>query len=141
MEKGGPIIIIEDDHDDQNLIAEIFKRLKYKNEIIFFNDGELALQHLAQTMVQPFLILSDVNMPKMNGFELRNKIVENEELNMKCIPYIFFTSAAGKKFVEDAYDLSVQGFFIKPTTFKDLENTIRLIVEYWTLCITPGQYE
>lgn len=140
MEKDGPIIIIEDDQDDQNLIGEIFKRLKYQNKVIFFNDGYLALDYLKQPTVQPFIILSDVNMPKINGFELRSKIHEDRELNSKCIPYIFFTSAANGKFVKDAYEMSVQGFFLKPNGFKELENTLRSIVEYWKICLVPSQY-
>jgi CheY-like chemotaxis protein len=141
MEKEGPIIIIEDDQDDQNLIGEIFKRLKYQNEVIFFNDGNLALDYLKQSDVQPFIILSDVNMPKINGFELRGKIRADENLNAKCIPYIFFTSAANGKVVNDAYEMSVQGFFLKPNKFKELESTIRSIVEYWKVCLAPSRYE
>jgi hypothetical protein len=40
MNKSGPVIIIEDDQDDQEVLAEVFRRLEYPNEIIFFSDGE-----------------------------------------------------------------------------------------------------
>ena len=68
MNKDGPIIIIEDDIDDQQIIGEIFKKLDHKNEIVFFHDGNLALEYLNKTDIHPFLILSDINMPKINGF-------------------------------------------------------------------------
>jgi CheY-like chemotaxis protein len=91
--------------------------------------------------VHPFLILSDINMPKINGFELRNKIFTNEQLQTKCIPYLFFTTAADKKSVVDAYSLSVQGFFKKPHSIEGLEHTIKKIIEYWQECIAPGQFD
>ena len=141
MNKNGPIIVIEDDIDDQEILIGIFEKLGYKNEIIYFLDGNLALEYLNKTDVQPFLILSDINMPKINGFELRNKIFTNELLQTKCIPYLFFTTGANKKAVTDAYAMSVQGFFLKPTSIQGLENTISKIVEYWKECIAPSQYE
>ena len=141
MNKSGPIIVIEDDIDDQAVLIEIFKRLGYANEIVYFIDGNKALDYLNQTDVQPFLVLSDINMPKINGFELRNKIFTNEQLQTKCIPYLFFTTGANKKSVVDAYAMSVQGFFVKPSSMQGLENTIKKIVEYWQECIAPSQFE
>ena len=141
MNKKGPIIVIEDDLDDQEILLEIFKRLDYPNKIVFFMDGEKALEYLNKSDIQPFLILSDINMPKINGFELRNKVFTNEQLKTKCIPYLFFTTNATKKSVMDAYSLSVQGFFIKPKTISGLENTLRKIVEYWQECIAPSNFD
>lgn len=78
MNKTGPIIVIEDDADDQAVLIELFQKLGYANKIVYFNDGNMALDFLNKTDVQPFLILSDINMPKINGFELRNKVFTNE---------------------------------------------------------------
>lgn len=141
MNKTGPIIVIEDDVDDQEVLVEIFKKLGYENKIVYFLDGNEALEFLNQTDIQPFLILSDINMPRINGFELRNKVFTNEQLQTKCIPYLFFTTGATKKSVLDAYALSVQGFFLKPNTMDALERTIKKIVEYWQECIAPSQYD
>ncbi len=141
MNKNGPIIVIEDDLDDQEMLAEIFLKLGYKNKICFFADGNKALEFINLTDVQPFLILCDINMPRINGFELRNKIFTNAELHTKCIPYLFFTTSATKKAVMDAYALSVQGFFIKPSTMQGLESVIKKIVEYWKDCIAPSEFE
>lgn len=140
MNKTGPIIVIEDDIDDQEILMEIFEKLGYKNKIVYFGDGNEALEYLNKTDVQPFLILSDINMPKINGFELRNKVFTNEQLQTKCIPYLFFTTAADKKSVVEAYALSVQGFFKKPNSIQGLEKTIKKIVEYWQECIAPSEY-
>ncbi|MCW3078170.1 MAG: response regulator, partial [Bacteroidetes bacterium] len=67
MNRNGPVIIIEDDADDQFLLGEVFKKLAYENEVKFFSDGELALEYLNRADVTPFLILSDINMPKLDG--------------------------------------------------------------------------
>ena len=141
MNKSGPIIVIEDDKDDQEILVEIFQKLGYANEVVYFYDGNHALEYLNKTEVQPFLILSDINMPKINGFELRNKVFTNLQLQTKCIPYLFFTTNANKKAVIDAYALSVQGFFVKQHSMQGLENTIKKIVEYWQECIAPNQYD
>ena len=141
MNKTGPIIVIEDDADDQQILVEIFQKLDYRNKIFYFADGNEALDFINKTEIQPFLILSDINMPKINGFEIRNKVFTNSELHTKCIPYLFFTTSATKKAVIDAYALSVQGFFIKPSSMLALENTIKKIIEYWKECIAPSEFD
>ena len=138
MNKNGPIVVIEDDADDQAILVDIFKNLAYKNPIIYFIDSEEALQFLTDTKIKPFLILSDINMPKLSGFELRQKIHTNDDLNLKCIPYLFFTTTSAQKAVVDAYSQSVQGFFVKANSIEKLECTIRKIVEYWQECEAPS---
>ena len=138
MNKTGPIIIIEDDLDDQELLTEVFNDLELKNEIIFFGDGEQALEYLINTSTEPFIIFSDINMPKLNGVELREKVHNNEDLRIKSIPYLFFTTTAEQKHVIEAYSKSIQGFFIKPSSFKDLKRTIKIIIEYWQECVSPN---
>jgi CheY-like chemotaxis protein len=87
MNKGGPIIIIEDDPDDQEILTEVFKELNYSNEVIFFSDGLSALEFLTKGDTNPFLILSDINLPKLTGIELRMKLKVDADIHLKCIPY------------------------------------------------------
>jgi CheY-like chemotaxis protein len=138
MNKNGAIIIIEDDEDDQALIKEVFRELNYPNKVIFFSDGIDALSHLEHVSEQPFLILSDINLPKLNGFELREKVRNNERLKLKCIPYLFFSTTAQQAQVIDAYSKSVQGFFTKPSSYAELLRILRNIVEYWKDCHSPN---
>ena len=138
MNRNGPVVIIEDDRDDQDLLLEVFTKLNYKNEVIFFIDSEKALEYLNRTDISPFLILSDINMPKLDGFALRNKIYTDAQLQLKCIPYLFFSTASSQKAVIDAYSLSVQGFFIKQNSMAELEKTITVIMEYWKRCVAPN---
>ena len=138
MNKTGPIVIIEDDVDDQEMLTEIFKELNYENELIFFSDSMQALQYLTETAIEPFLVLSDINMPKLNGMELREKIHNNEDLRLKSIPYLFFSTSAEQKHVIDAYSRSIQGFFVKPNNYEKLKKVIIKIVEYWQECESPN---
>ena len=140
MNRNGAIIVIEDDIDDKEILAEVFQKLNYSNEIIFFGDGQEALDFLNKTEVIPFLILSDINMPKLDGFGLRTKIRENEQLHTKCIPYLFLTTASTEQIVKDAYSVSVQGFFKKQSSMALIENQVRVIMEYWKMCIAPHDF-
>ncbi|MBA4168342.1 MAG: response regulator [Chitinophagaceae bacterium] len=137
MNQYGPIIVIEDDNDDQQLLMEVFEELKYPNKVLFFSDGFQALAYLEKSQDKPFLILSDINLPRLNGFELRRKIHNNEALRLKCIPYLFFTTSAAHQAIIDAYSESVQGFFVKPASYAHLVRTIRRIMEYWMECKAP----
>jgi CheY-like chemotaxis protein len=138
MNRKGPIIIIEDDQDDQDVLKEVFESLPYPNKIMFFADGEEALVFLQKSTVTPFIIFSDINMPKLNGMELREKIQQNEDLRLKSIPFLFFSTTAEQKHIIEAYSKSVQGFFVKPNTFIEIKETIQTIVEYWMKCVSPN---
>ena len=140
VNKNGPVIIIEDDADDQDFLTEIFHKLNYQNKILFFFDGQEALDHISATDELPFLILSDINMPKLNGFELREKLKTDANLSNKCIPYLFFSTASNQKSVIDAYSQSVQGFFVKQSSMIELEKTISAIMEYWRRCAAPNDF-
>jgi CheY-like chemotaxis protein len=122
------------------MLQEVFNKLNYPNEIIFFPDGQQALDFLNRTDIIPFLILSDINMPKLDGFALRSKIHTDAALQVKCIPYLFFSTASNQKAVIDAYSLSVQGFFVKQNTISKLEKTISIIMEYWKTCVAPNDF-
>ena len=138
MNKNGAIVIIDDDADDRYLLADVFRELNYANEIKFFSCGREALSYLEQRDSNPFLILSDVNMPGLDGFELRRIIRENTSLSEKCVPYLFFSTFVSEQAVTQAYLMSVQGFFVKPNTYDTLKGTMRKIVEYWQECYAPG---
>lgn len=140
MNKNGPIIILEDDDDDQMMLKECFKDLGYKNQLIFFTDGYQALEFLDSSDIIPFLILSDINLPKLDGFALRDKIKMDAKLQLRCIPYLFFSTALTQDAVITAYSLSAQGFFKKQESVQELEKTITVIMEYWKRCAAPNNF-
>lgn len=135
-----PIIIIDDDTDDHYIFQEVCQKFNLGNELKFFGTATAALQYLRTTADEPFIIFCDINMPQMNGLELRRVIDKDEALRRKSIPFIFFTTAASRNQVNEAYDLTVQGLFIKESNFDDTEKVLRLIIEYWQKCRHPKAY-
>ena len=108
--------------------------------MLFFFDGQEALDYINEAEDLPFLILSDVNMPKYDGFALREKLKTDAKLSNKCIPYLFFSTALNQKAVINAYSQSVQGFFVKQNSLAELEKTISVIMEYWRRCAAPNDF-
>lgn len=140
MNKDGAVIIIEDDEDDRFILKEAFRELNYSNQVIFFSDGHAALEFLTNTESHPFLILSDINLPKLSGLELRRKLRTDAELHLKCIPYLFFTTANNHKAVVDAYSTSVQGFFTKGCSYEEIREQLKVIMDYWKHCSAPNYF-
>ena len=140
MNKNGPIIIIEDDMDDQMLIQMVYDKLNYVNELVFLADGETAIEYLIQMKKIPFVIISDINMPKINGIELRARVQQNDNINIKCVPYILLSTTASKGYIDNAYVLGIQGYFKKPSNPDDLEEILKNIVSYWKLSYSPGMF-
>lgn len=138
MSKKGPILLIEDDEDDQLLITQAIQSLGIPNPIQVFHGGQQALAYLETTSEQPFLILCDINMPLLNGLELRARINQSELLRRKSVPFVFLTTTASADSVRLAYDESVQGFYQKATTQGGLCQQLRLIVDYWQACLHPN---
>ncbi|GAB3046900.1 response regulator [Spirosoma pulveris] len=137
MSTTGPIVCIEDDEDDQQLVSVALKELQVANELLFFRDGKTALQYLESTAQKPFLILCDINLPVINGIELRKQLNQNEYLRRKSIPFLFVSTAADPGLVRTAYDETVQGYFKKPVRYSNLKEQIRLILAYWSECLHP----
>jgi CheY-like chemotaxis protein len=133
-----PIIIIEDDPEDRELFNTVFSSLNISAEVLYFENGIEAYDYLVNSAVSPFIIISDINMPFISGFDLRNKIYENDALRLKCIPYIFFTTGNTNEMVKEAYSTSVQGYFKKPDNLKEYERVLDNIISYWSDSITPS---
>lgn len=134
----GPIIIVDDDQDDHEILESVFQALEVKNEIKFFGNCLDALNFLRTTQEQPFMILTDVNLPIMNGIEMREEICKDEYLKKKSIPFIFLTTSASKHAVTEAYQMQVQGYFQKEDTFHQMQAMMKTIIDYWRLCKHPN---
>jgi CheY-like chemotaxis protein len=140
VNKNGSIIIIEDDKDDQLLLEVIYKKLSYKNELVFLENGEIAIEYLCTMKKVPFLIISDINMPKLNGIELRARVKQNEEVNIRCIPYVLLSTTTSKEYMDNAYLLGIQGYFKKPSNPEDFEQMLKCVIDYWKISYSPGMY-
>ena len=130
----GPILIVDDDHDDQEIYGDAIKSMGILNEIRFFDGGQEALDYLLTTSEQPFIILSDINMPVMNGLQFKEKIQQDDYLREKGIPFIFISTNATASVVHKAHALSVQGYFEKPDSLANVKAMLRKLFDYWELC-------
>jgi CheY-like chemotaxis protein len=138
MAINGPIVIVDDDDDDHYILKRVCERLGVPSPLIFFSDGKKVLEYLRSTSDRPFLILCDVNMPVMNGLDLKRNIDSEEAIKKKGIPFIFFSTSAMSSIVKEAFSMSVQGFFIKAQSLDELEETLKIIFAYWERCEHPN---
>ena len=131
-----PILLIEDDQIDVMSIKRAIKHLNITNQLIVKNNGEEALEYFSDSSCQrPLFIISDINMPKMNGIEFLKKIKSNE--HFKQIPVLMLTSSSEESDKIDSYDSGVSAYIIKPTTPKKFTEAMRVIELYWTLSEQP----
>ena len=133
-----PILIVEDDPDDQDILKSVCAEIGVGDQLLFFSNGNKVLEYLNTTTQKPLLILCDINMPLMDGLELLENICHDAFLKRKSIPFIFFSTAASPAQVRRAYELSVQGFFLKENSFEELKKTMHLILRYWLKCRHPN---
>jgi CheY-like chemotaxis protein len=111
--------------------------LNYSNPLIFFTDPQEVLRFLKQENTIPFLIISDVNLNKMDGFEFKKRLLEDSSLNYKSIPFVFFSNTASNRQIQQSYDLGSNGFFIKGGSMKEIKDTFISIIEYWQKSKVP----
>jgi len=132
------VIIIEDDDDDQQFIKDAFIDLGYESQLKFFYDADSVISYLKSTTDNPFLIISDFNLSGMNGYELKKRINDDEQLRKKAIPFIFYTTSDQKYALDKVYEMMVQGFFVKENNMAGIKSTIKVIIDYWKLCKHPN---
>ena len=137
MELTTPIMIVEDDRDDQAFLHKALADLQIDNPIVLCHNGVEALTYLTSGEPMPFLIISDINMPLMNGIQFRKRLIDDERLKKLHIPFVFLTTAGDPVTVSIAYKLSVQGFFEKSHTFSEFREQISQIINYWKASLYP----
>ena len=137
-EKENPIVIIDDDDEDLELIREAFRELSVKNDRLCFKSAHEALLFLKNSETQPLFILCDVNMHMLSGFELREILHKDELLRLKSIPFLFLSTSDELRGITNAYNLAVQGYFVKPDSFENLVSMLKSIIEYWGYCKHPN---
>ena len=134
-----PIYIVDDDAEDEDFIRDAFKELCVHNELRFFGSADEILKELKKRSEVPFIIISDVNLPKVDGFQLREKILVDPDISNKTIPFIFWSTNASEAQIKRAYDLSAHGFFLKSRTFAGLKKQIHEMIAYWSDSLAPQQ--
>ena len=133
------IWLIDGDADDQEMVQQVWKELNLQNELVFFENAEDAINTLTKVEIAPFIIISELNFPKINGFQLREKMLAVNSKKFNSVPFIFWTAQASEDQITQAYHLSVHGFFIKETRFEDLKMTFTHILNYWLKSKMPSK--
>ena len=131
-----PILLIEDDTVDAMTVKRALKEIHVSNVLVTVGNGEEALAHLRnEENEKPCIILLDLNMPKMNGFEFL-KIVKHDEI-LKMIPVVILTTSKEEQDRVESFKLSVAGYMIKPVDYQQFVELIKMIDIYWTLSELP----
>jgi CheY-like chemotaxis protein len=139
MSQQSPIVVVENDKDDQEIFQDAIKDLGITNPVIFFERSAHAYQYLLDTKDRPLIILSDINLPGESGVAFKRRIDADPYLREKSIPFIFFSTFIDKRAVEIAYkELTIQGFFRKSGQYAEYKNVVRMMVEYWKVCQHPN---
>jgi len=129
--KNSPIVIVEDDQDDSDILVKIFREIGVLNEIRCFPNPVKAIEYLRTTTEVPFLIISDINMPLMDGLAFKRVIDEDTVVRNKRIPFVFLSTAKQNNLIDESFHHSVQGYFQKPNDINSLKEIAKTIVMYW----------
>lgn len=132
-----PIWIVDDDTEDHEVITEIFSEMKCEHPLVLFSTGEQLLNRLEESHEAPFMIISDLNLPKMSGFELREGMLRTPSNKFHSVPFIFWSTTASDSQVKEAFKLRAHGFFLKERTFGLWKATLVKIIDYWTSSLMP----
>lgn len=129
------ILLVEDDEVDVRALRWAFEKLRIANPLTVASDGVEALEIL-KTFPRPYLIITDINMPRMNGIELLRHIRASEELR-DSIVFVLTTSNDEQDKI-DAYNLNVAGYMLKSDMGTSFTRAIGLIDNYWKVVEFPG---
>jgi CheY-like chemotaxis protein len=133
----GKFIFVDDDKDEHPMFIRSLRQL-CDNEVISAFNGEEALQVIKENKDDIFLIICDINMPKINGLELKRVIEGTPELKIKAIPFIFHTTHATDLVIKEAYSLGIQGFIQKSNDLSKSVSNLDIIVKFWSTIVHPN---
>lgn len=131
------ILVAEDDEVDVMNIKRAFKKNKVQNPVHFASNGQEAWEMLKGSEDHPpmnpipRILLLDINMPKMNGLELLEKIRSDEDL--RTLSVFILTTSDDDNDKWRAHDLNVAGYIIKPVNFEKFVYAVATLNSYWSL--------
>lgn len=130
------ILLVDDNDDDVVLLAESFKDSRFLNLLQVVHDGEEAIAYLRhegqyRSAKTPGLVLLDINMPRMNGFEVLQAMKSDSLL--RTIPVVMLTTSTRDEDIVRSYDGGACSFVSKPVNFEKLKDVIKQFALYWTL--------
>lgn len=117
------ILLVEDDDIDAMFLARLFEKSD-KYILDHCVNGKEAENYLQNTWdgVEKLVVLTDINMPVMNGLELLQSI--RQEFKTEKLPVFVFTTSDDDRNIEEAYRYGVSGYLLKPLTLSDFEDAL-----------------
>ena len=139
MEIHPTILLVEDDEDDVLLIRRAFQKARLLNPLQVVRDGEEALEYLAgkgryhdrRLYPLPFLLLLDLHMPKLNGFDVLSWIRQRPELRRMKVAVL--TSSSNEHDFSKAMDLGAHSYFVKPGSLEEFVHLMLRLQGHWIL--------
>jgi two-component system, response regulator len=137
------ILLVEDNPDDVELTKRAFIKNHIQNEIIVVNDGLTALDYLLQrgkysTIIEPHLpavVLLDLKLPKLDGFEVLTAIRANEKTRL--LPVVILTSSNEEQDIIKGYKNGANSYVRKPVVFEEFIEAVSKLGMYWLLLNEP----
>ncbi len=134
------ILLVEDDIVDRMAIRRSFRDLKIANPVVEVGDGIEALERLRgeggqPKLEPPYLILLDLNMPRMGGIEFLEVLRSDPELSNKIV-FVMTTSAAEEDRMQ-AYRKHIAGYFLKQCVGRNFIDSIVMLQAYWRVVEFP----
>lgn len=128
------ILLIDDDEGDILLTRKVLEKVDGYSSINIAHDGVEAMRYLRREgeyrdSVRPDLVLTDLNMPRMNGQETLVAIKADPELS--SIPVIVLTTSDSDDDVRESYRLQANGFICKPADLKEFSRLVNSMTDYW----------
>ncbi len=124
------ICLIDDDPDHVLIITRAIRELGDESTVHAASDGDEALEWLRSSDPLPDLILLDINMPGLSGFDVLETLKADERL--KSVPVVMLTSSDASADVARAYELGASGYISKPSYFHDLRAVLGNTLLYWS---------
>jgi len=126
------LLIVDDDDVTAESVARSLKRISAKHRIVEARDGIEALETLQgksdRRLMKPYVILLDLNMPRMNGFEFLASLRADEQLRQSVV-FVLTTSEAYTDRVR-AYEEFIAGYMVKASVGPQFATLARLLTEY-----------
>ena len=142
METIGRILLVEDDPKDTELTMAALEEYNLSNEVVVASDGEEALDYLyyrgkfqRRSGDNPAVMLLDLKLPKVDGFEVLQRVKADEKLKM--IPVVVLTSSREERDMVESYKLGVNAYVVKPVDFHEFVNAIKELGVFWAIINEP----
>jgi two-component system, chemotaxis family, response regulator Rcp1 len=128
------IVLVEDNPADAEMLKTALEQADAPVEVMLLKDGMQAMEYLARNVSGPHdLVLLDLNLPRVSGFEVLERIRANAEL--KSLPIVVMSGSSDPMEIERCYRAGANSYVCKPTHLDEIFSTVEHLVNYWSKCV------